>query len=226
MIGTALIIMAKQPLVGSTKTRLCPPLEPAEAAVVYEALLLDTIELCSDLDGIHLAVAVTPPSAVGYFESITPSGATLIPVDCPDIGHCLQQVIGQLLESGYDKVLALNSDGPSLPAAYIYQAVYNLNHHEMVLGPGEDGGYYLIGLKRLHKDLFIEIDWSTPRVLPQTISKIEMLGLDSVMLPYWYDIDTWDDLLRLKDELRRLPSELLPNTRRFFSSYKSIERGL
>ena len=225
MNGTALIIMAKKPLVGSTKTRLCPPLEPAEAAAVYEALLLDTIELCAGLDGIHLAIAVTPPDAVGYFESITPSGVTLLPVDCPDIGDCLQRVLGQLLEDGCNKVLALNSDGPSLPAAYIYQAVDHLDHHELVLGPGEDGGYFLIGLKRLYTDLFEGIDWSTPRVLPQTISKIEALGLDAVMLPYWYDIDTWDDLLRLKDELGRLPPHVLPNTRRFFSSYKLFELG-
>ena len=177
MNRTALIIMAKQPLVGSTKTRLCPPLEPAEAAAFYEALLLDTIELCAGLDGIQLAVAVTPPGAVEYFESITPSGTILLPVDCTDIGDCLQRVIGRLFEDGCDKVCALNSDGPSLPAAYIYQAVDYLDHHELVLGPGEDGGYYLIGLKRLHRDLFNGIDWSTPQVLLQTVSKIEALGL-------------------------------------------------
>ena len=102
MNGTALVIMAKKPLVGSTKTRLCPPLEPAEAALVYEALLLDTIQLCAGIDGIHLAIAVTPPDAVGYFEKNTPGGTILMPVDCPDIGRCLQQVIGQLLEDGFD----------------------------------------------------------------------------------------------------------------------------
>ena len=222
MNGTALIIMAKKPIVGSTKTRLCPPLEPAEAALVYEALLLDTIQLCAGIEGIHLAVAVTPPDAVGYFEKKTPSGTVLLPVDCPDIGHCLQQVIGQLLEVGYDKVIALNSDGPSLPAACIFQAVNYLDQHDLVLGPGEDGGYYLIGLKRLYTDLFRGIDWSTPQVLPQTVSKIKALGIDAAVLPYWYDIDTWDDLLRLKDELGRLPLEALPNTRRFFSGYKSL----
>ena len=220
---TALVIMAKKPLVGAAKTRLCPPLTPQEAALTYEALLLDTIHLCSGLDGIQLAVAVTPPVAVDYFSSITPAGTVLLPAACTDIGGCLEKVIGQLFQSGYTRVLALNSDGPSLPVGFLYQALDLLDNHEVVLGPGEDCGYYLIGQKQLHLQLFTGIHWSTARVLPQTLAIIESLGLDAALLPEWYDIDDWEDLLRLKRELDELPPEALPNTRRLFSQREDFE---
>lgn len=221
---SVLVIMAKQPLVGSTKTRLSPPLAPFEAAQLYEALLKDTIDLCSKLNDIHLAAAVTPSEAIGYFSDLAPEGTILLPVDCPNIGICLQSVIGTLLDDGFKKVLALNSDGPSLPKEYIYQAERYLELDDIVLGPGEDGGYYLIGLKQLHDELFRGIEWSTSQVFPQTLAKVKTLGLKAALLPEWYDVDTWDDLLRLKNDLKILPENRLPNTRFFFSKFKPKNR--
>jgi hypothetical protein len=202
--------------VGAAKTRLCPPLRPAEAAAFYEALLKDTIELCTNIKSVDLAVAVSPPDATGYFKEITPPGTTLLPIECPDIGKCLEITLESLLGSGYKKALAINSDGPSLPRDYISSAVELLDNHDLVLGPGEDGGYYLVGLKQIRPELFYGIDWSTPRVLRQTLTKANDLSLSYAELPAWYDIDTWTDLKRLKDELlHRLESDL-PYTRRFF----------
>jgi len=218
--------MAKKPVVGAAKTRLCPPLQPAEAVLFYEALLKDTIELCARIKDVDLALAVSPHNAAGYFKEITPPGTTLLPIDCPDIGNCLEITLGNLLDAGYKKALAINSDGPSLPGDYIISAVELLNNHELVFGPGEDGGYYLIGLKQIHHELFSGIEWSTSMVLDQSISKANSLSLSIALLPAWYDIDTWQDFNRFKKELARLPENELLHSRRFFDRFGDLPFGV
>lgn len=217
MTEPALVIMAKQPAVGRTKTRLCPPLAPAEAAALYEALLQDTIELGASLQGIQLAIAVTPPEAVEYFRHTSPPGTLLLPVAGADIGDCLDQVLSRLLAAGNPKAIAINSDGPTLPAAYLAQAVTLLNSADVVLGPSEDGGYYLIGLREPSPGLFVNIEWSSNRVTAQTLARAEAMGLRVAQLPPWYDVDTVADLDRLHAELAILPDNALPHTRRFFA---------
>jgi rSAM/selenodomain-associated transferase 1 len=219
MSNPILVIMAKEPQVGYTKTRLCPPLTLDQAAQLYQALLKDSIVLASCLDGIDLAIAVTPPESIDYFKSISPPQTLLVPVDCIDIGDCLAQVLGNLLNLGYPAALAFNADGPSVPSAYIKAAVDLLSDYDVVLGPSEDGGYYLVGLKRLHQDIFMGISWSTPLVLNQTLIKIQELGLEVKLLPPWYDVDTAADLERLRSELAKLPPKDLVHTRRFLTDF-------
>jgi rSAM/selenodomain-associated transferase 1 len=211
----ALVIMAKAPAVGRTKTRLCPPLTPARAAQLYEALLRDTIHLAAGVEGVQLAIALTPPEATDLFERWSPPGTLLFPVSGADIGACLDRVLGSLLDAGHTGVMALNSDGPTLPAAHLRQALDQLDQADVVLGPGEDGGYYLVGQRAHHPRLFYDIDWSTARVLPQTLARAESLGLSVALLPPWYDVDTAPDLDRLRAEVETLPPEAVPHTRRF-----------
>lgn len=218
MLDPVLVIMAKEPAVGQTKTRLCPPLTPAQAAALYEAMLRDTIELGAGLESVQLAVAVTPPEATGDFRRIVPPGALLLPVAGADIGDCLNQVLSHLLAAGHPQVIALNSDGPTLPVAYLWEAVARLGSADVVLGPSEDGGYYLIGLTQPQPELFRDIEWSTGRVTAQTLARAEALGLRVALLPPWYDVDTPADLDRLRVEMSTLPPEALPHTRRFFAS--------
>jgi rSAM/selenodomain-associated transferase 1 len=218
MSNPALIIMAKEPAVGSTKTRLTPPLSPEQAAALYEALLKDTIALSASMKGINLTIAVTPSDATGYFERIRPPEAHLLPVDCEHIGDCLSQVISHLLKKGHPKVCALNSDGPSLPPEHIQRAFDLLNDHDVVLGPNEDGGYYLVGLKQLHTEIFTGIPWSTSQVLPKTLEKVKVLGLRAALLTPWYDVDSATDVVRLQRELESLPLDRLVHTRRYFES--------
>ena len=220
----ACVIMTKQPQVGKTKTRLCPPLTAQEAADLSEALLLDTIALVSQLPGIDLALAITPPSSEAYFAGITPPGTRLVPVEGENIGECLVQAIGTLLDLGYRKALAINADSPSLPAEYIVQAADSLDYHDLVLGPGEDGGYYLVGMNRLHRGIFDDIPWSTATVLPRTLQRSLALGLSTALTPAWYDIDTVAELQRLNKDLRALPADRLSNTRRFLAGF-NLEQG-
>jgi rSAM/selenodomain-associated transferase 1 len=217
MIDPALVIMAKQPSVGHTKTRLSPPLTPVEAAALYEALLLDTIELGAGLEGVQLAIAVTPPEAVDTFRHIGPPGIILLPVAGTDIGDCLSQILGHLLAAGHPGAIALNSDGPTLPESYLRQAFDRLGGVDVVLGPSEDGGYYLIGLKQAQPELFQDIEWSSEHVTTQTLACAKAMGLSVALLPPWYDVDTGADLERLRGELETLPAEALPHTRRFFA---------
>jgi rSAM/selenodomain-associated transferase 1 len=213
MTNIALIIMAKEPRVGLTKTRLCPPLTFEEAAQLYEALLLDTIEMTSTLEDIDLAIAVTPSDSIPYFEQVSPKGTILVPVDCEDIGQCLSRVLEHLLKMGYSKAMALNSDGPSLPRTHIRQAVARLDEHDLVFGPSEDGGYYLVGLKEMFNQVFTDIEWSTSRVLSHTLAKCKNLELKVDLLPTWYDVDTAADIERLREELTTLPDHALGHTR-------------
>lgn len=213
------VIMAKRPAVGQTKTRLCPPLTPEEAAALYQALLRDTIELVAGLGGARLAIAVTPPEAMVDFRRFSPPDAILLPVVGRDIGECLSQVLDQLLATGYPKAIAVNSDGPTLPVDYLRRASSHLGEADVVLGPNEDGGYYLIGLKQSQPGLFRDIAWSTDQVTPQTLARAEAMGLQVAVLPPWYDVDTGADLDRLRAELVDLPPEALPHTRCFLECF-------
>jgi rSAM/selenodomain-associated transferase 1 len=218
----ALAVMAKAPAVGRTKTRLCPPLTLAQAAELYEALLRDTIHLAAGLDGVQLAVALTPPEAADLFERWSPPGTVLLPVSGADIGECLDRVLGWLLASGHSGAMALSSDGPTLPAMYLQQALARLDQADVVLGPGEDGGYYLVGVREPHPDLFYGIDWSTERVLAQTLDHAAALGLSVALLPPWYDVDTAPDLDRLRAEVATLPQDAVPYTRRLLAKSQRI----
>ena len=209
----AIAIMAKRPEVGWTKTRLSPPLAPDEAVELYGALLRDTIRLVSSFDRVQLAIAVTPPDAVDEFGQWTPPNALLLPVEGPDIGECLSQALSKLLGAGYRAAFAINSDGPSLPREYVLDAMRRIHDADVVLGPSEDGGYYLIGMKSHYPGLFQGVAWSTDLVTAQTERRANTLGLRVERLPQWYDVDTAADLDRLVSELTVLPADELPHTR-------------
>jgi hypothetical protein len=217
MKEAVIVVMAKQPLVGKTKTRLHPTFSLVEAAELYEALLLDTIDLVASQPWADLAVAITPLESRRYFEAITPEGALLLPVEGQDIGACLAQALGLALEMGYRKALALNSDGPSLPPNYLKLAEEYLEQSDVILGPGEDGGYYLVGIGHVHPAIFEGIAWSTEKVLSQTLERAAGLGLRISLTPPWYDVDKPADVLRLIVELDTLSPDRLPHLRSFLA---------
>jgi len=215
------VVMAKQPVPGRSKTRLCPPLTPREAAELSEALLRDTIDLVSGLRGAEMAVAVSPRNAVELMRRFVPRGARMLGVEGADIGECLHSVTDQLFAEGFARVVAINSDGPTLPAEYLERAVEMLTTSDVVLGPAEDGGYYLIGLRQRQPGLFQKISWSTAHVAAETLALAAALGLTVAQLPQWYDVDTPVELERLHAELATRPIEIAPCTRAFLARQKS-----
>jgi rSAM/selenodomain-associated transferase 1 len=202
----ALIVVAKRPVPGQTKTRLCPPLTPEQAAALYQCLLLDTLALAHRLGSARLVLAYTPPDADICFRRLVPDGFRLLPQQGACLGERLANALAQQFERGCRRAVIMNSDGPTLPLGYLSQAFAGLDGADVTLGPGHDGGYYLIGMNRLHRALFEGIAWSTERVAPETLAICRRLGLAVHILPEWYDVDVAPDLERLRLDLAREPA--------------------
>ncbi len=202
----AVAVMAKAPRRGEVKTRLVPPLTPAEAAALSSAFLRDAAEniltaaATAAIDG---WVAYSPPGSEAVFEALLPREIRLLPSRRPGLAASLLDAADDLLATGYGAACLVNNDSPTLPTAAIAAAARALAApgDRAVLGPAADGGYYLIGLKRLHRRLFEDIDWSTERVLRQTLDRAAEIGLATVMLPVWYDVDDLASLRRLIAEI-------------------------
>ena len=199
----ALIVVAKEPVPGLTKTRLCPPFTPEDAAEFYRCLLLDTLELMKRFDLADRSMAYTPLEALSSFIEIAPESFHLFPQAGANLGERLAHALDHHFQLGYRRVAVMNSDGPTLPLAFLEEAFSSLDSADVTLGPGHDGGYYLIGMKRLHAELFDGIPWSTEQVVPQTLAVCRRLGLKVHLLSEWYDVDVAADLDRLTADLAR-----------------------
>lgn len=221
MRDNALIVVAKQPVPGHTKTRLCPPFTPESAAELYRCLLLDTLSLMQRLETADHAVAYTPSSARVYFEGILPNGFRLILQEGANLGERLANGLGSHFDLGYQRVVIMNSDGPTLPVSYLTEAFAGLDRADVSLGPSHDGGYYLIGMKQLHAELFQQITWSTEQVFSQTVAICRRLGLSVHLLPEWYDVDVEADLNRLRHDLAR-DAATAPCTRAFLQHWDNL----
>ncbi len=209
----ALAMMIKAPRPGASKTRLCPPLAPEEAAGLSGCFLRDTTaNIAHVADGRGpggggapaAGVAVyTPVGMEPAFDGLLPEGFCMVAQRESGFGERLFGAVEDLLALGYGSVCLIDSDSPTLPAAALAAAVEALARpgDRTVLGPSEDGGYYLIGVKAAHRRLFEDIDWSTERVAPQTRERANELGLEMILLPTWYDVDDGPTLRFLCDEL-------------------------
>ena len=211
----ALIVMAREPRAGETKTRLTPPLTAKQAAALYHAFLLDTLDLMRQAPGVQPVIAYTPPEAERFFRGSAPPGFQLTPQAGAGLGERLERVLRLHLESQYDQAVVIGSDSPTLPPDYVTRAFEALDDPriDVVLGPSEDGGYYLVGLKAPCAALFRGVAMSTPTVLTETLARAGGRGLCVALLPKWYDVDTPDDLARLRQELARGPTLVARHTR-------------
>jgi uncharacterized protein len=213
-IDCAIGVMAKSPRAGYSKTRLCPPLRPDQAAQLSAAFLRDTTETMS-------AAAASAPIA-GY-AAYAPAGteAALMPHLAPDtlmiladgsvpaptgvegFGRCLLHAIQAQFARGHAAACVLSSDTPTLPASILVTAAALLltgGEGRVVIGACDDGGYYFLGMRQPHAGLFADIAWSTETVAAATRDRAVALGLDLVELPRWYDIDDAAALDRLVRE--------------------------
>ena len=219
-----LLVVAKRPAAGQTKTRLSPPLSPQQAAGLYECFLHDTLALMRQIPAARRGLAYLPAGEEAYFRRLTPDFDLLLQTG-PDLGSRLDHAAAHYLENGYEKVVIMDSDSPTLPVETLAQAFQALGQNsEVVLGPCLDGGYYLIGLTRPAPRLLREVPMSTPHVLADTLALAASLGLKTGLLPAWYDIDDAASLERLRQELKS-PGENAPHTRRFFQSLGFLQPG-
>ena len=202
----ALGLMAKAPLEGEVKTRLVPPLTAREAAALNVCFLRDmatNIDSISETEAAAGLVVYTPAGAESAFAGVLPERFSLLAQRGAHLGERLCNATDDLLRQGYGGVCLINSDSPTLPASILVRALKLLakDGDRVVLGAAEDGGYYLIGLKHAHRNLFNEIAWSTSDVLARTRQRAAEIDLPVELLPPWYDVDDAVTLGRLCEEL-------------------------
>jgi hypothetical protein len=203
----ALAVMAKVPRPGKVKTRLAPPLTLDQAAGLNACFLRDTAENIGAVAASGCAatgvISYTPVGDEGFFDNLLPGDFALIPQRGDGFGERLLATAQDLLSCGYGSVCLIDSDSPTVPAAAFEQAIAELQKEgdRVVLGPSQDGGYYLIGLKRAHSELFAEVAWSTSSVFAETVAAAKAASIEVVILPLWYDVDDGETLEMLTGEL-------------------------
>jgi rSAM/selenodomain-associated transferase 1 len=234
----ALAVMVKAPRTGQVKTRLVPPLDADEAAALNVCFLRDVTaviaELCrpGEADGF---AAYTPAEAEAEFDGLLPGDFRLLAQHGANLGERLLHAAADFFAMGYQAMCLINSDSPTLPPAVLRDAVQELRApgDRMVLGPADDGGYYLIGLKRAHPRIFQDIAWSTPTVFASTLQRASEIGLECKLLPSWYDVDDADSLRRLCRQLfvsrsagsNGMSGYAAPNTREFLRKLITADEG-
>lgn len=199
----ALVVMAKAPRPGRVKTRLSPPLTLVQTAALNTCFLRDTT---ANLATIPLAaglISYTPVGDEALFAGLLPETFALVPQRGEAFGERLLAAAQDILAIGYGAVCLIDSDSPTVPTAAFAQAVQALAApgDRVVLGPSHDGGYYLIGLKHPHAAPFERITWSTASVTEETLTRCHDAGLETVLLPTWYDVDDAATLAILQAEL-------------------------
>jgi rSAM/selenodomain-associated transferase 1 len=199
----AIIIMAKEPRPGLVKTRMIPDYDPTMVSKLYLGFLMDRIDQVRGISHGDHYIAYTPESTEDFFRELAPSEFLLIPQEGKDLGERLSNISDKLFQEDYGKIVIMDSDSPNLPSDYITSSFKYLQNSDVVLGPCEDGGYYLVGLSHHVPGIFLDIPWSTPEVLVVTQERAKAEGKTIHLLEKWYDVDTKADLIRLKHDLDR-----------------------
>jgi rSAM/selenodomain-associated transferase 1 len=204
----AFALMAKVPIAGAVKTRLTPPLTQEEAAKLSMCFLRDMTTNVSGMSGDETEglVLYTPEGAEEILHDLLPKSFKLVVQRGETLGERLINAADELLSDGFESVCLINSDSPTLPGEILRTAASLLAQEgdRVVLGPSQDGGYYLIGLKRPHRYLFKRIAWSTADVLAHTVERAAEIDLPVDLLPTWYDVDDAATLRLLCQELSLL----------------------
>jgi rSAM/selenodomain-associated transferase 1 len=226
--------MAKAPRPGVVKTRLSPPLTPKQASGLSRCLLRDTLERIAAVAANNNAagvVAYTPVGDAALFDGLLPAGFELVAQRGDGFGDRLLAAAEDMFAQGFGSVCLIDADSPTVPQAAYEQAVAELAQpgDRIVVGPSADGGYYLIGMKRVHRELFEAIHWSTETVYADTRERARVASIELVELPLWYDVDDGTTLDILKAELlagiapgfAMIPGSPAPHTREFLLALDS-----
>ena len=213
-----LLVVAKKPSPGRTKTRLCPPLNCEQAADLYECFLCDTLAVMRDVPNVTPKIVYLPQDAHDYFRNLAPD-MDLVQQRGESLGERLDNLLTDVLLDGADKAVVMNSDSPTLPKAYLIQAFDQLSATDVVLGPTLDGGYYLIGVKEPQPGILRDVEMSTPYVLRDTLELARKAGVTVSLLPEWYDVDTVEELHRLRNDISGLQNNSCACTRAWLQNY-------
>lgn len=208
MSDASVLIMAKAPRPGLAKTRLAPLLGPAGAARLQAALLSHTAGLAQEMAPGSTSVAFDPPDAASEIRALVPARVRLFPQVPGHLGTRMAAATETALSRRSGPLLVIGTDAPTLTAAILEWAAVALDSHDVVFGPAVDGGYYLIGMRRPHPDVFA-IDpalWGGPMVLAASRAAAERAGCTIGSLPALRDLDTPADATALRADPRLPPA--------------------
>ena len=215
-----LVIMAKAPRPGRVKTRLAASLPVQAVTGIYRCLLDDTLALARSLSGIEVAI-MCPESDVNELAGLAGNGVSVVAQKGEGLDAGLTSVFAHFAEDHQRRTIAFNSDSPHLPGSVLEGAFETLAAHDMVVGPTNDGGYYLVGAKASHPELFAPDGMGTSSALERLLSRARALELSVGFAAPFYDIDVADDLTRLAAELRRAPVRA-PRTAQWLKEWELV----
>ena len=186
-----LLIFIKNPEPGKVKTRLAATVGPEKACQIYLKLLSLTIDTAMEVDADR---QVWYSSYIDSEDSISETDFKKRKQVGKNLGARMLHAFKSGFKEGYDNIVIIGSDCPDVNPVLFEQAFNELSEYDLVIGPSADGGYYLLGMNKLQPELFRDIDWSTERVLKQTLEKAKSISLSVASLPELNDIDTIEDL--------------------------------
>lgn len=197
----AVIIMAKVPTAGNVKTRLQPFLSAKDCADLSEAFLRDAENKAKTVCE-NVILAYSPDEKINDLKSIFPAQNIFVEQTGSDLGEKMLNAFQFAFEQKSDSVVMIGTDSPTFPFDYIEQAFEFLEtNSDVVLGKTEDGGFYLIGLRKLEREIFEDVRWSSPDTFEQVFENIHRLNLHLREVPSWYDVDEQKDFEKLREEI-------------------------
>jgi rSAM/selenodomain-associated transferase 1 len=215
-----LVIMAKAPRIGAVKTRLTPGLSPEAVTAFYGCLLDDTLALARSFGDVQVAI-MCPESDVTDLGRLAGKEVTIVAQNGEGLAAGLTSVFAHFAEGHQRWTIAFNSDSPHLPRSVLEDAFTTLTKYDLVVGPTEDGGYYLVGAKASHPELFAPDGMSSGSALERLLSRARVLELSVGFSDPFYDIDVADDLTRLAAELRLAPARA-PRTAQWLKDWELV----
>jgi uncharacterized protein len=195
----ALILFARDPVLGKVKTRLSSFLEEGVILKLYTCFLQDSLDNIRQVENVDRFIGIAPSNESGFFTRRLGSDFRMFVQEGKSLGDKMRRAIQDRFAEGYGRVIIIGSDSPSLPTSYICRAVGS--DKDMVLGPSTDGGYYLIGMRGKIVEVFKGVTWGTETVLQETCEHLVQNGVSLELLPVWYDVDTPEDLKFFKTHL-------------------------
>src|SRR5512140_780428 len=216
----AVVLMAKAPVAGRVKTRLCPPLNPRESAALYACMLGDTASEVSILPRVRRYLFLDPPESTNLLQREPFSGFERFPQRGRDLGDRMRNAAAIAFRRGARRVVIVGADCPSLSAGTIRRAFRELSTGaSVVFGPSADGGYSLVGLSSPDERLFRGFRWSTAEVLRSAAARCRILAAPFTFLPPGRDVDTGEDLLALREWARTHARPACPRTRGWITGF-------
>ncbi|KUO51635.1 MAG: hypothetical protein APF76_13410 [Desulfitibacter sp. BRH_c19] len=202
-------LMTRIPEPGYTKTRLESHFSKNECALLHGAFIMDMVSMLNN-NGLKYKVFYDVKGNVDKLKSILPVNAPVIPQQGLNLGEKMYNALKWGFSNGYTKVGVLGTDLPTLELSFIKSARNLLDVYDLVLGPTGDGGYYFLGMKMLHKEVFNIDNWGSSTVLESTITVINKLNLKWCLLPECNDIDYFSDVIQLWKMLNENKVESIP----------------